>query len=78
MPYAHMTLLEDELSDKHEVVTICPPSLVAQVRGVFGCHVSKTYTPTYQPALDAAANDIAHGDDNSGNVEEKPLNLPTA
>jgi hypothetical protein len=48
---------------------------MGQVREVLGHYI---FTTSTQPAFDAAANDMAHGDDNSGTIEEKPLNLPTA
>ena len=70
---ARMTLLEDDPS--RTILPIRPPSLVGQVREILG-HYS--FTTLTQPALDTAANDIAHGDDNSGTVEQKPSNLPTA
>ena len=51
---------------------------MGQVWEVLGHRVFTTPTPTHQPALDAAANDAAHGDDTFGKVEEKFSKLPTA
>jgi hypothetical protein len=68
-----MTLLEDDPS--RTILPVCPPSLVGQIREVLGHYLFATST---QPALDTSANDIAHGDDETGTVEKKPSNLPTA
>ena len=65
-------------SQRKKILTICPPSLMGQVRDVLGHCTLTPSTPAHQPALNAAANDITHEDDNSGTISRKPSNLPTA
>lgn len=68
--YAGMTLLDDELSEKHTA------DLPTQTHGTSPGGTRSLHL--HDVDTNPPANDIAHGDDNSGTVEKKPSNLPTA
>lgn len=80
MPRAYMTLLQRRPQRGHKKHTNDLPtkSHGSSPGGTRSLHLPSINADHPSARLEAAANDLTHGDDKSGSVSRKPSNLPTA